>query len=158
MALIIRILALRRWRHWSLQNNLQGNPMALVYGTWPIYTLAWFMALLRIPLGFRPTPKTRSGRLNPSWLAPQIITSLLLIIGLGYTLFSKNGMDYLLVLAFATAQVTVQLLFLGRILHEMIIGTPVREIKLNYLPVGDHSRLPARVTDPKLGNIGTPGP
>lgn len=126
MALIIRILALRRWRHWSLRNNLQGNPIALVYATWPIYTLAWFMALLRIPLGFRPTPKTHTGSLNVVWLAPQFVSFLFLIFGLLYHLFSYGGPLYLLVLAFACAQAVPQVLFFRHCLPGKVVVSRIK--------------------------------
>lgn len=77
----IRQLALRRWRHRSLQPNLQIKPMLLVYVTWPIYTMAWLMALLRVPLSFRATPKQSSGGVKFRWLLPQILTLALVVAG-----------------------------------------------------------------------------
>lgn len=77
----IRQLALRRWRHRSLSPNLQIKPMLLVYVTWPIYTMAWLMALLRVPLSFRATPKQSNGNVKFRWLLPQILTLALVIAG-----------------------------------------------------------------------------
>lgn len=81
ITLLIRQLALRRWRHNSISPNYQIKPLVLVYGTWPIYTVAWLMALLRVPLGFRATPKSASGGLNPRWLLPQFGVLALLLVG-----------------------------------------------------------------------------
>jgi cellulose synthase (UDP-forming) len=113
ITILIRLLALRKWRHQSLQSHLQWKPFALVFATWPFYTLAWFMALLRLPLTFRPTPKTHSGSLKPLWLLPQAVTTLLLIIGLLYSLGVSNQQLYPLVHSFALVQLFVQLTFLG---------------------------------------------
>jgi cellulose synthase (UDP-forming) len=82
MTLLIRQLALRRWKHPSLGKMIwQGKPTMLVIATWPIYTLSWFMAIFRVPLRFQPTPKTATGSLHPLWLLPQIITTVLLMFG-----------------------------------------------------------------------------
>jgi hypothetical protein len=51
----------------------------LVFTTWPIYTLALIMAILRFPLAFRLTPKTRTGTMNPLWLLPQ--TVMIVVLG-----------------------------------------------------------------------------
>ena len=95
--------------------------MALVFATWPIYTLAWLMALLRIPLGFRPTPKTASGGLNPVWLLPQFVSSFFLVVGILYHFFFYEGPLQSLVLGFALAQTAPQLLFFLHCLSGMVI-------------------------------------
>lgn len=120
VSLLIRILALRRWRHWSLQSSLQGKPIALVFATWPIYTLAWLMALLRIPLGFRPTPKTATGSISLLWVLPQLVTTFLLVIGLFYHTFIYQGSHQVLVLGFGTAQIIPQTIFLTYCLSGMV--------------------------------------
>ena len=84
--ILIRQLALRRWRHPAIFAGPMWRAVILVYATWPIYTLAWIMALLRLPLTFRPTPKNPTGGLNPVWLLPQIVTILLLASGMVYSL------------------------------------------------------------------------
>jgi cellulose synthase (UDP-forming) len=81
---LVRKLALGLWRHPSTPTTLGWRGMLLLYGTWPIYTLAWVMALLRRPLEFRSTPKGRMDSLNPRWLMPHVVWMLLL----GMTLFS----------------------------------------------------------------------
>ena len=111
MVLLIRLLALRRWRHASIHSNLQWKPVILVFATWPIYTLAWLMALLRVPLRFRPTPKTRGGTLHPAWLVTQISCTLLLISGLIYHFAMPQEHYCLLSLGFAFALIASHLLF-----------------------------------------------
>ncbi len=118
ITLIIRQLALHRWRHASLKYNLQWKAMALVFATWPIYTVAWIMAILRAPLRFRPTPKTSSGALRPAWLGPQLVTTFLLTIGLVASLWHADSREFGLVYGFALAQIAAQLMFLSQRLLE----------------------------------------
>lgn len=106
---LIHWLALQRWRHPSLPAPTWKAVM-LVYATWPIYTLAWLMALLRIPLAFRPTPKTPSSRLNLWWLTPQTLITALLLAGTLYR-FSSDGFSSTLVLLAALMLVFPHLLF-----------------------------------------------
>ncbi len=81
----------------------------LIYFTWPLYTIAWFMALLRMPLAFRPTPKAAAVGLNPLWILPQMLTALLLVIGLIYSLIDTRGAQPILLTAFALAQIAAHL-------------------------------------------------
>ena len=84
----IRIIALRCWRHPSVPNAVQWRGIVLIQSTWPVYTLAWFMAILRVPLEYRITPKRVSHDRRWNWLAPQICTSLILfgavVVGMNY--------------------------------------------------------------------------
>ena len=80
VAVAIRITAFRCWRHPSVRGLPLWRAMVLVYATWPVYTLAWLMAITRMPLGFRPTPKKRSVRSRPYLLMPQITAAALLAI------------------------------------------------------------------------------
>jgi hypothetical protein len=82
--------------------------LVLVYTTWPIYTLAWVMALLRLPLAFRPTPKSLTGALNPLWLLPQAMTLLLLVGGVFYSLTAVEEYRYILLFCFAVSQGVLQ--------------------------------------------------
>lgn len=112
VTLVIRQLALRRWAHPSIGNlRLQWSATVLVFVTWPVYTLAWFMAMLRVPLRFQPTPKTASGWLHPVWVLPQITTVILLLAGLVYANV-KTGMFPALVFGFSLAEAIVQLFLL----------------------------------------------
>ncbi len=102
--------ALRRWMHPSLRARVMWKAVVLVYITWPVYTLAWIMALLRIPLAFRPTPKTSTGYLNPWWLVPQLLTTAFLVGGVLFRL-SQGGYPSILVLVAAIALAVPQVLF-----------------------------------------------
>ena len=64
-------LYLHMWRHHAIRRTLLLRATVLVNATWPIYLCAWLMALFRINLSFRPTPKGAEGRLHPVWLMPQ---------------------------------------------------------------------------------------
>jgi cellulose synthase/poly-beta-1,6-N-acetylglucosamine synthase-like glycosyltransferase len=107
--LLIRHLSLLYWRHSSTPRTSLIHAIVLVYGTWPVYMLAWFMALIRVPLAFRPTPKNTTGGLNPLWLLPQTIAIFLLGLGGLYTVIVKDHQPSLL-LMFAVAQGFLQLL------------------------------------------------
>lgn len=120
---VIRYVALKSWRHPSVRSTSFVRAITLVYSTWPTYTLAWFMALTRIPLRFRATPKplqgsaegaNRSGRslLPPVWLLPQLGALLLLAGGLWYTVVVSEHSPSLL-LAFALVQAVLQLRILA---------------------------------------------
>lgn len=110
--ILIRFWALKLWQHPSTPRTSLSNAVALVYATWPIYLWAWLMAILRLPLSFRPTPKT-IGRLSPIWLLPQIIVLALLILGTLYvTLVEGHPLSILLI--FAIIQGGLQLIVLSR--------------------------------------------
>jgi cellulose synthase (UDP-forming) len=81
-AVLIRLVALGNWRHPSVKRSLLWRPVVLIFATWPIYTLAWIMALLRLPLAFRPTPKSSNRSFNPRWLLAQAASILGLGIGI----------------------------------------------------------------------------
>jgi cellulose synthase (UDP-forming) len=78
--LAIRIVALLCWRHPSVGGLLMWRGTVLVQATWPIYTLAWLMALLRLPLDSRLTPKTRGAGSRSYLLMPQIAAATLLAV------------------------------------------------------------------------------
>ncbi|MEP6773971.1 MAG: glycosyltransferase [Chloroflexota bacterium] len=102
--LLIRQVALRRYRHPLVVAGLLWRAIVLVYATWPIYTLSWIMAVFRIPLGFRMTPKTAAGALNPLWILPQLVTLLLLGGGAIYLLVGLDDYRAALLLACAVIQ------------------------------------------------------
>lgn len=79
MDILIRHLALRRWHHPTVITDSLWRAIIIIYASWPIYTLAWIMSVLRLPLSFRPTPKSQAGGINPLWLLPQLITMALLV-------------------------------------------------------------------------------
>jgi cellulose synthase/poly-beta-1,6-N-acetylglucosamine synthase-like glycosyltransferase len=120
--LFIRHLSLLYWRHSSAPKTSLIHAIVLVYGTWPVYMLAWFMALIRVPLAFRQTPKSLAGRLNPIWLLPQAIAIFLLVLGGLYTLIVKDHQPSLL-LMFAVGQGFLQLLLFRKWLKSEGLGT-----------------------------------
>lgn len=81
LTMLIRQVALSVWRHPSVPLRPLWRAVTLVYATWPIYSAAWVLAVLRVPVAFRPTPKTRAGAINPLWLLPQLAAVLLLALG-----------------------------------------------------------------------------
>ena len=108
----IRSVALRLVGHSAVTYGSPLRAAALVHGTWPIYCVAWIMALLRVSLAFRPTPKSASGVLRPSWMAPQIVTTSLLALGIGYWLVTSASLQTSLVALIALAQLLLQGLLL----------------------------------------------
>ena len=84
------------------------------------------MALIRLPLAFRLTPKSRTGGLNPLWLLPQAIVIILLVLGGLYTVIVKDHRPSLL-LIFAIAQGFLQLLLFTKWLQSEVIGTKGRQ-------------------------------
>lgn len=107
---LIRYIALQTWQHPSTPKTTLTSAVVLVYATWPIYLWAWFMAVFRVSLSFRPTPKSK-GRLNPLWLLPQIIALGFLIAGTLYTIFI-GGHKPSILLVFAILQGGLQLILL----------------------------------------------
>ncbi|MFK7803266.1 MAG: glycosyltransferase [Anaerolineae bacterium] len=108
---LIRGLALRKWRHPLIASEPLWRAIMLIFATWPIYTIAWAMALLRRPLDFKPTPKTSAASVNRIWLIPQLTSVVLLLVGIFYSI-SVAGADvysfwllYLAALGFAVPQV-----------------------------------------------------
>lgn len=113
---LIRVVALRYHAHPLLKEKmrkgivLQWKPVVLILGTWPVYLLAWLLAVLRIPLSFRPTAKKAAGGgPNLSWISPQLVTVVaitagILLVGRNFD-FEKN----LIVLACAAALVVTQM-------------------------------------------------
>ncbi|MEM7034935.1 MAG: cellulose synthase catalytic subunit [Chloroflexota bacterium] len=86
MEVVIRQFHLRKWHHPSVMISSQWRAVMLVYTTWPVYTLAWLMAMFRIPLKFRPTPKDQADQINPTWIIPQLLILILMGLGLIYTM------------------------------------------------------------------------
>jgi cellulose synthase (UDP-forming) len=113
---LIRHTALRIFRHSHIPGTSLIRAITLVYATWPIYLFAWIMAVLRLPIGFHPTPKRITGGTNPVWLLPQILALVSLIGGILYTVIVV-GHPVSLLLAFAIIQGFLQLLLLARWLH-----------------------------------------
>ncbi|HSK67619.1 MAG TPA: cellulose synthase catalytic subunit [Anaerolineales bacterium] len=125
--LLIRHLSLLYWRHSSTPKTSLLHAVVLVYATWPVYMLAWLMALIRLPLAFRPTPKSLTGGLNPLWLLPQALVIFFLVLGGLYTVIVKDH-EPSLVLMFAVAQGFLQLLLFTKWLQSEVMGTKRRPV------------------------------
>jgi cellulose synthase (UDP-forming) len=106
----VRQLVLRQQGHRSIPSQHMLKSLSLIYMTWPVYTLAWLMAVLRIPLRFRPTPKGPSEAVRLTWLLPQLIMFILLIGGLAAALPAIVRASAWLMLAYVIAQAIGQLL------------------------------------------------
>jgi cellulose synthase/poly-beta-1,6-N-acetylglucosamine synthase-like glycosyltransferase len=109
--ILIRQLALGIWRHSTLRSTSVGRAVALVFFSWPIYTLAWLMAVLRIPLAFRNTPKGDDDSIPISWVLPQILTSGLLLYGVFSFPWASQQQVWLLI-GFALIQSGLQIIVL----------------------------------------------
>lgn len=115
MSMLIRQVALLRWQHAAPSLQQRIMPLILVYATWPVYSLALLMALLRVPLRFRPTPKDVGGRLRATWLLPQIGAALLLPIAVVYAAFRLPLTPYPAAVLFALAQAGALIIFLASV-------------------------------------------
>ncbi|MDQ4077919.1 MAG: glycosyltransferase [Chloroflexota bacterium] len=120
LIVLIRAVALRVWRHPSLSTGLLGGAVFLVYATWPIYTLGWLLALFRVPLAFRLTPKDRTSTLKPVWLLPQAMVSLTLYSGALYSILIGKTRFTVLLLCWALAQSVPHLVLLWRWALELL--------------------------------------
>jgi cellulose synthase (UDP-forming) len=103
----IRREALRLWRHPSVSHSVPLRALMLVYFSWPIYCLAWVMAVLRLPLGFQPTPKSATGRLRPVFLLPQFAASVVLLLALIVALSGQRGTPDPVLLLTVAGQLTL---------------------------------------------------
>ncbi len=110
--LLVRQAAFLTWRHRAAEASLLWRAMVLMYATWPIYLLAWIMAMLRVPLAFRPTPKSHDGTLNPLWLMPQVLSPLVLTGGILYLFLSQRENSGLILIAIAALQGVLPIIFL----------------------------------------------
>jgi cellulose synthase (UDP-forming) len=102
-------LTLNQQLHPSVEARQPLKPLSLLYLTWPIYTIAWLMAMFRVPLRFRTTPKQPRGRLNLKWIVPQTIVSILLLLGLALSLPALIANSAWLVLGLVVFQLAGQL-------------------------------------------------
>lgn len=117
MDVVIRSYALRQYKHVDLPSSSLFGAVVLVYASWPIYMLAWTLAVLRLPLRFRPTPKDRSQQLDLVWVMPQLVALVLLLVGAAVTVI-VYGHRLSLLLAIAIAQAALQFLLLLKWVQE----------------------------------------
>jgi cellulose synthase/poly-beta-1,6-N-acetylglucosamine synthase-like glycosyltransferase len=112
VVLAIRLMALVCWRHPSVRVVPLWRAVALVYATWPVYTLAWIMAVIRLPLGFRGTPKQKSRKAPWAWLVPQILACCGLIAAVLYGLVARHTTHPGILATFCGLQCAPQLVVL----------------------------------------------
>ncbi|MEM8858500.1 MAG: glycosyltransferase [Chloroflexota bacterium] len=107
---LIRSLALSKWKHPIVRTESLWRAITLIFATWPIYTIAWVMAIFRLPLDFKPTPKKPAASVNRIWLIPQLASVALLIAGIYFSIQTSGGdvlslwLLYLVATAFAVPQ------------------------------------------------------
>jgi cellulose synthase (UDP-forming) len=113
---LMRATAMATWRHPTVGRASLWRAVALVVFTWPVYTLSWLMAVLRLPLAFRSTPKDSGDRLNLTWILPQTLAIGLMLAGIA-TLFNAPRdiwREVPLTLLLALAQVGIGVLVLAQ--------------------------------------------
>jgi hypothetical protein len=136
MDMLIRQLALRRWRHPSIFVGPMWRAVTLIYITWPVYTLAWIMAVFHLPLSFRSTPKSPAGGLNPLWLFPQLATALLLVGGVVYSLVTiEEKGSFFLLFCFATCLAIPQLGLIRPLLRSILTSRRKSGSNSEVIPV-----------------------
>ena len=113
----IRAYALYRYRHVDVPSTSLLGAVVLVYASWPIYLLAWTLAVLRLPVRFRPTPKNGDTQLNVLWLMPQLVTLVLLLVG-EYQTMAVYHHPPSVILWFSIAQAFLQFMLLARWVQE----------------------------------------
>jgi cellulose synthase (UDP-forming) len=112
VAFAVKLTALACWRHPSVGMTPQWRATVLVYATWPVYTLAWVMAALRLPLDFRLTPKSFAARAQWNWLAPQMLASTLIAVAMVFGLTGAQTSHVDVLLVFCLLQATPQIVLL----------------------------------------------
>jgi cellulose synthase/poly-beta-1,6-N-acetylglucosamine synthase-like glycosyltransferase len=118
ITMLIRQAALLAWRHPSTPSSLLWRAMCLVYATWPVYMLAWVMAVLQVRLAFRATPKKSNGGVTLVWLLPQAAALVLLVTGVLYTLTARAHDLTMMPVLFALVQSIPLAIFLWYALRE----------------------------------------
>ncbi len=113
----IHAYALSRYRHAEVPRTSLLGAVVLVYASWPVYLLAWSLAVLRLPVRFRPTPKGGATQLNVLWLMPQLITLVLLLLG-EYQTVAVYHHPPSIILWFSIVQALLQFMLLARWVQE----------------------------------------
>lgn len=134
LVLLIRYVALRCWRNPATGATNFVRAVILVYSTWPVYTLAWLMAVLRVPLAFRPTPKGSNGVLKPLWLFPQFAQIILLTIALSYSFFVNREPPSIVLIVFLLSQIVLQAALFFQNNFQVDLPKQVDELGSPFLP------------------------
>jgi len=112
VAFAIRQQALRLWRHPSVPGGLHWRALVLIQSTWPIYTIAWLMTILRLELGFQATPKKVAPERRWNWLMPQIVSATLLCASVAIAALRPTTPYVGLLVLFALLQTAPQMLLM----------------------------------------------
>ena len=112
VAFAIRMTALWCWRHPSVRVSPLWRAVALVHATWPVYCVAWLMAVVRWPLGFRATPKSLNAETRWNWLVPQIAAAASLGIAVLLALASGQTAHLKILVGFCALQSFPQVVLL----------------------------------------------
>ena len=78
-----------------------GGYLFVYLGTWPVYTLAFILALFRIKIPFISTPKEHSKKGLIKLIIPQIATASILFAGIIYNFIFNAGFHSLIIIPFA---------------------------------------------------------
>jgi cellulose synthase (UDP-forming) len=127
---LIRQAAIACWRPDPASSGFHLRGVLLVYGTWPIYTLALICALLRIKIPFIATPKERQGGNYLGLILPQIIAVALLLFSAGWCIAHSADVSDWVVIAFALLNVALHSgIFYavreGYLLHSQRVRRPI---------------------------------
>jgi cellulose synthase (UDP-forming) len=142
-AILTRQVALMVWKHPSIPRSLLWRAVCLVYATWPVYMVAWTMAVLQVPLAFRATPKKADGGVKFAWLVPQVVSFVLLTAGVLYTLIVVWDESSIMPVLFAVGQAAPLAIFLWYAVQERSARSK-RSVRTGHahMPAELKSRVP----------------
>lgn len=80
--LLIRQTVMRHVAYPGTPTRLLWRPVLLVTATWSVYLAGLVLTLLRVPIRYRPTPKTRGRAVRVAWILPQLAAVVLLVLGI----------------------------------------------------------------------------
>ncbi|MGB8648940.1 MAG: glycosyltransferase, partial [Anaerolineae bacterium] len=97
-SLLIRQVAIACWQPDPASRGFHLRGMLLVFGAWPVYTLALICALLRIRIPFIATPKQRVRGNYVGLIIPQLIAAALLLFSIGWRMMQGlAGSDWIMI-------------------------------------------------------------
>ena len=101
LALAVRHVTTRFWHQRRDAVRIEWRGYALAFAFWPVYTLAFLCALLRIPAWHIPTPKERRTSRQLHVALPQLVLIALLLGAIAWTLPHARGFPDAVVMLFA---------------------------------------------------------
>ena len=123
--------ARRRWR-------LRPEPFLLVAATWPVYLAGWLLALLRVPVGWKPTLAVRGQGPRLLSLLPQGVVLGLLLAGIVWSLGFDPMPAHRGMIPFALAQTSAEAFLIVLALRERRRAAA----RVHALPSGPSGFLP----------------